>query len=359
MSKRQRHVFPNREIPHLWAHKTQADARNGTGSFYFTGATIYSYGSHFPIATHVTGVSRQIGILFTSEKNSVTTSQHMSAVRRSIPPDVRVFTVPNQHFGFSEAEDQYQHERNFKHYVDEVTENLSTCARARSSWKKEHCHEQAVELRKEALCYATFFGLADPSIEQIPDLDSEQMQKIKAREADASARKAAETKHKREEDRLRWQQTAEQWRRGEYHHYLPYDLPTMLRIEGHEVVTSRGARFPIVHAKRGLALVRAVIARGEDWRRNGKNCRLGHYQLDWIEANGTVHAGCHVVAWDEIERIASEIEEYEPRIKCTQCQMLSINGVACHETGCPNSNKVWSIEENDWIEEEVEREAEA
>jgi hypothetical protein len=157
--KRQRRVFPNREIPHLWAHKTQDEARNGTGSFYFTGATVYSYGSHFPIATHVTGVDGQAGILFTSEKNSVTTSQHMSAVRRSIPPDVPVFNVPNQHFGFSEAEDQYQHERNFKHYVDEVAENLSTCARARSSWKKEYRHDQAVELRKEALCYATFFGL--------------------------------------------------------------------------------------------------------------------------------------------------------------------------------------------------------
>lgn len=359
MSKRQRHVFPNREIPHLWAHQTQDHARNGTGSFYFSGATIYSYGSHFPIATHVRGSQGQPGILFTSEKNSVTTSQHMSAVHRSIPPDVPVFTGPYQHLGFSEAEDKYQHERNLAHYVREVAGNLSTCARARSSWKKEHCHERAVELRKEALCYATFFGLPDPAIDQVPDLDSKQMAAIKAREAQTSAKKVAETKRKREEDRVRWQQTAEQWRRGEYHHYLPYDLPTMLRIEGHEVVTSRGARFPIIHAKRGLALVRAVIARGEDWRRNGPNCRLGHYQLDWIEADGTVHAGCHIVAWDEIKRIASEIEEYEPRIKCTQCQMLSINGVPCHETGCPNSNKVWSIEENDWIEEEVEHEAEA
>jgi hypothetical protein len=25
MSKRQRHVFPNCEIPHLWAHQTQDD----------------------------------------------------------------------------------------------------------------------------------------------------------------------------------------------------------------------------------------------------------------------------------------------------------------------------------------------
>jgi hypothetical protein len=359
MSKRQRHVFPNREIPHLWTHQTQDEARNGTGSFYFRGATIYSYGSHFPIATHVTNAQGQRAILFTSDKNSVTTSQHMSAVRHSIPSDVPVFTAPCQHFGFSEAEDRYQHERNIKHYTVEVADNLSTCARARSSWNKEYRHERAVELRNEAFAYASFFGLAAPAIDPVPDLDSEKMAGIKSREAQAATKKAAETKRKREEDRVRWQQTAEQWRRGEYHHYLPYDIPTMLRIEGHEVVTSRGARFPIIHAKRGLALVRAVIARGEDWRRNGQNCRLGHYQLDWIEANGTVHAGCHIVAWDEIKRIVSEIEEYEPRIKCTHCQMLSINGVPCHETGCPNSNKVWSIEENDWIEEEVEHEAEA
>lgn len=305
MSKRQRHVFPNCEIPHLWAHQTQHEARNGTGSFYFRGATIYSYGSHSPIATHVIGSQGQPGILFTSEKNSVTTSQHMSMVNRAIPPDVPLFTAPCQHFGFSEAEDKYQHEKNLHHYICEVAEHLATCVRARSSYNKEYHHERAVELRKEALCYATFFDLPDPAIEIIPDVDSEQLASIKAREAKASAKKAAETKRKAEEERVRWAQTAEQWRKGEYHHYLPYDLPTMLRIEGHEVVTSRGARFPIVHAKRGLALVRAVIATGEDWRRNGQSCRLGYYQLDWIEANGTVHAGCHIVPWEEIERIGA------------------------------------------------------
>ena len=57
-----RHVFPNREIPHLWAHKTQDEARNGTGSFYFRGGIIFSYGSHFPIAAHITGSQGQPGI---------------------------------------------------------------------------------------------------------------------------------------------------------------------------------------------------------------------------------------------------------------------------------------------------------
>jgi hypothetical protein len=259
MSKRQRHVFSNREIPHLWAHQTQGEARNGTGSFYFRGATIYSYGSHFPIATHVRGSQGQPGILFTSEKNSVTTSQHMGMVHRSIPPDVPLFTVPCQHFGLSEAEDQYQHDKNMRHYTREVAEHLSTCVRARSSYNKQYQHERAVELRKEALAYASFFGLPEPAIDPVPDMDSEKMAAIKSREAKASAKKAAETKRKAEEDRVRWAQAAEQWRKGEYRHYLPYNIPTMLRIEDHEVVTSRGPRFPIIHAKRGLALVRVGL----------------------------------------------------------------------------------------------------
>lgn len=36
-------------------------------------------------------------------------------------------------------------------------------------------------------------------------------------------------------------------------------------------------------------------------------------------------------------------------MKCDQCQMLSINGVACHETGCPNSRKTWDGERGEWI----------
>lgn len=35
---------------------------------------------------------------------------------------------------------------------------------------------------------------------------------------------------------------------------------------------------------------------------------LGVYALDRIEVNGTVHAGCHVVPWPEIERIAAELD---------------------------------------------------
>jgi hypothetical protein len=34
---------------------------------------------------------------------------------------------------------------------------------------------------------------------------------------------------------------------------------------------------------------------------------------------------------------------------CDQCQMLSINGVACHEIGCPNSKARWNG--NEWVQQ--------
>jgi len=30
-------------------------------------------------------------------------------------------------------------------------------------------------------------------------------------------------------------------------------------------------------------------------------------------------------------------------MRCDSCEMLSINGIACHETGCPNSGKRYAF----------------
>lgn len=40
-------------------------------------------------------------------------------------------------------------------------------------------------------------------------------------------------------------------------------------------------------------------------------------------------------------------------VKCDQCQMVSINGHACH---CPNRNSVWNAERERWIKQRECRE---
>jgi predicted RNA-binding Zn-ribbon protein involved in translation (DUF1610 family) len=36
-------------------------------------------------------------------------------------------------------------------------------------------------------------------------------------------------------------------------------------------------------------------------------------------------------------------------MNCDQCDMLSINGVACHELGCPNRGKRYDAESRAWV----------
>jgi hypothetical protein len=37
----------------------------------------------------------------------------------------------------------------------------------------------------------------------------------------------------------------------------------------------------------------------------------------------------------------------DQRVRCSQCEALMINGILCHETGCPNSHLTWNGQE--WV----------
>lgn len=311
--KRQKHVFATGEIPHLWAHRTQDDARNKQGNLYFTRDTIYSYGSHFPIARHVTNEAGERAVLFTTSTYSVTTLSHCSAVRSAIPSGIPVFHVSNVcHGKYSGSElTADDHVGNLADYAERVEKDLITSARARSSHTKEWNHQQAVRLRQEAFDYCAFFGLPTPSIPEVPALDSEALAAIRKREGKRAAEKAERTKRQRAEAIARQQELITKWRGREYNGCF-YDIPVMLRIDGDDVVTSRGARFPVSHAKRALAFVRKIRESGQAYVRNGRTIHLGHYSIDRIEADGTVKAGCHIVSWLEIERLAPVLDSFTP-----------------------------------------------
>jgi hypothetical protein len=315
MNKRKKHVFDTGQIPHLWAHRTQDEARNRQGNLYFPGDTIYSYGSHFPIARHVTNDAGERAVLFTTATYSVTTSSHCSAVRSAIPSGMRVFHVPNlcpgRYSGSELTADD--HAGNLTDYSDRIEKHVVTSARARSSYAKEWNQEHASHLRDEAFAYCEFFGLPVPGIPEVPELDSDALIAIRKREAKRAAEKAEQTKRERVEALVRQQELITKWRAGQYFGCF-YDVPAMLRIIGDEVQTSRGARFPISHAKRGLAFVRKVRESGQAYVRNGHTIHLGPYAIDRIEPDGTVKAGCHVVSWEEIERLAPVLDSFSASV---------------------------------------------
>jgi len=338
-----RQVYPTDEIPHLWMHQTQESARNPGGNLFFNDGVIYSYGNHFPIARHVTngkqGKREQKAILFTTGRYSVTTSRHVNDVRMAIPSGALVFEVPDLGVSYGR---QINHEENVKAYAQLVEQKVLKASRARSSYSIEYELREASEQREQCMQYCKFFGLRVPKLATVPAMDAEQLAQIRKQEKERIAKQAAEEKKHREKAykaqikewmaahpdyQKRWNGTIEHaetlakefgsledaakieaWLNGNGNAYnLPRDTDTLLRIVGDEVETSRGARFPIDHAKRGLLLVDAVVARGEEWKRNGHTCHLGHYQIDRIEPDGTVYAGCHVVTLQAINRIRKQL----------------------------------------------------
>lgn len=312
-SKRVREVYPGSEIAHLWAHKAVPSARcGGNNNFYFTGDTIYSYGSHFPIARHITNERGEAAILFTTRDYSSTTSGHKSAVRSAIPGNVPVFHVPLSGW----TADDLKHDRNLKTYAENIHDHIVKAARARKSWSIKSSLESAQRDRNELLAYCAYFDLPVPEIEEIPAADENKLAELRKAEAKRLAAENADAKRRRaaaaiaEKERLADQIAA--FRAGDYYSGL-HNIPTMLRVVGDEVETSRGARFPVKDAKRGLHLVLAVRQAGVTWDRYHRdgvsiNPRLGHYFIDSIDKHGNVKAGCHNVPFEEIERIIPELD---------------------------------------------------
>ena len=296
-----RHIYPNRELPHLWAHQSQDEARNATRSLYFEGPTIFSYGSHFPIARHVTNVRGEKAVLFTTAHHSVTTSGHCSAVAHAIPPNVPVFHVPHLRSGWDELPN---HTENIENYVQRISEFLGKAKRARVN--RDWHQREALALREQLRGYVAFFDLiavAPPESEELDALEAwiREHEEEERQRREEAARIAEEVRRREQAEQI------QRFLAGDPHaDYVP-GIPPMLRVVGDQVETSLGARFPRAHAIRGLAFVRGVRALGREYVHNGHAIHLGPYVIDRIDSDGSVHSGCHVVRWEEIERIAPEL----------------------------------------------------
>jgi hypothetical protein len=354
MAKRTKYVYQdNSKIAHLWvghnlSGEGQSEARNPQKNFYFTAETIYSYGSHFPIAKFVRSGKRQ-AIQFTTCKYSVTTSQHISIVRDAIRGNaIPVFNLYNP----TDYRKEDIESRGIADYISRINEAIKDQNTPRIQTRRlQASREEALELITECKAYCKFWKIKFPKFPKVPalpanfgarrerELELEAARKEKKEEARKIARaqwekdnaeKVAKYKADVEEWNANFEQHITNWLAGgelnepnrPYNYYdnsTPRSLPTLLRIKGNEVETSRYASFPIDHAKRGLALVRAVMTRGQDWAANGHTCKLGLYQLSRIEVStaqardaggALVFAGCHIVPWESIARIAPALDAF-------------------------------------------------
>lgn len=145
------------DVPEVWAKQSQPTSRNATGSLYHEGATIYSYGKHFPIASFI-NVPGGRAVLFTTRDSSVTTQRHKSKVRSAharhcLAPHIPLFHVPDPTALPSQDD--------VSDYIGRILE-LRLRAQRSIRYKAMLTH-QADELCEELHKFCALFGLAMPA----------------------------------------------------------------------------------------------------------------------------------------------------------------------------------------------------
>lgn len=279
----------NREIAHLWAHQARDSARGS--HFYFEGDTIYSYGSHFPIARHYKGV-----VLFTAHDYSVTTAKHKSFVRYACN-HLRTFVVDRVLDNPSE--------KDVRDYAAQIKDRMESVSRARDPQVKLARLKALVE---EANDFCERFGFST----RFSMPDDETLQALERKSKLAAAKKAEATKKRNARIEQENAQAIQEWIAG-VRNSLPWNIQSVhlrqvaakddaLSSGGSLVMeTSKGVTVPIDEAQRAFRF--CMIARAKGWRRNGDQFKVGDYQLDAVNDFGVI-AGCHRIAWPEIERFA-------------------------------------------------------
>lgn len=284
-------VVNSAQVAHLWANQSQPEARNAKGSLYFRGDTIYSYGSHFPIARHVTARGGRAVVLVTTKSYSVTTSGHTSSVRSAAShlPQCSVADVtqkPNR-----------ATLRGYRMRLAWSARNLAAM-RSPSEWSIQ-CH---VSIVREANQFAEFFGF---KTRFVAPTDAE-LAALRVRVKAESVRKAAATRKRNEEQAKLDALTLADWLAGAMGEgaitAALRNGPVHLRLRGECVQTTKGASVPVAEAERCFRF--AVARREKGWHRNGEQFAVGQFQLDAVNAEGIV-AGCHRIGWAEIERFAA------------------------------------------------------
>lgn len=164
---RTKECFSRQELPRVWLRQSQQSGRtsdNLGGKFYFEGATIYSYGSHFPIARLYDAPNGEKIILFTTRTYSRTTNcRHIPAVQIAIRDS-------NRRVISCSSPDGISHGPNLHAFQSDMDTAIAKHARARKS--ELYCTEilYQAHLARE---YCEVFCLPVPLWAMLPELSSD------------------------------------------------------------------------------------------------------------------------------------------------------------------------------------------
>ena len=322
---REKKVFTDlNEIAHMWAYQMQDYARNPSDNFYFQGKTIYSYGSHYPIATIFEQEDKGTVVLFNDSGYSNTTSKHIWIVKAAMPNwwtvlYMQEFPEPKRKKAtkwFKDSQNE-KHKKNITNYLTIARQAAEKYPRARSN-KDLHAVtvkgnlDQAKQYIEYFKC-KNIFTKAEKSI--IFDVEEQEKLLEGVSLFDEATKRAAERREKMlkqayKERREKLKKELAEWRAferrtlyGQSGYYL------RLHKRSQTIETSTSASITVEQAKIVWGALKNCVENKRTFEpKRGEGPRLNeHYRIDKITKEGTLTVGCHVIVYEELEAIAKEL----------------------------------------------------
>jgi len=308
-------VFNSNEVAHIWASQQQKSGRNSRGSFYFDNNTIFSYGSHFPIAT-ILGHD----VLITMRTYSNTTAKQIGKVRGAISHKnvIYCYEVPRTYSQEVTAKSLNQIGTNEKN-INQWKANIQRLFTELGN-KRNKAENRIIEINRnieQLQRYCTFFSI------KIKDKELNSLLKIAA--SPNFVEQAREVKAKQDISTARKMKQASKaydiylglWRKFDSEGIK--DLPTKikdlcnfytnnsnaythLRLNTAEnrIETSKGVEIPVEIAKRAYIQLNGCFVN------NCKELSISVMGYTITETtNDYIKAGCHTIPKSDVSYIAN------------------------------------------------------
>ena len=269
-------VFTNTELTHVYAQQTQEQGRSG--SMFFYGAKIYSYGYHYLLAEFIDDET----ILINDTGYSNSTSKHINLVRSA--------TIHKRQFFITETDLTKVH--------DTITNYLQKLPKAREN--KNYYLNQILSLFKSLNKYLEYTKTKTKvsklkeykEIKTIVQRLETEKETILKEVAELNKRKAQREKEKQKEK-------ISLWRNHEirYVNKLSHSL-LRLSLDKKQIETSGGVNIETKKAK----VLYKLIEAGKDI----KGFKLDYYTVIGIQDN-ILKIGCHNIPLKEVETIGKQL----------------------------------------------------
>jgi hypothetical protein len=309
-------VFNNSDVPHIWSQQSQDAGRNSNGSLFFEGATIFSYGKHFPIAT-IEGND----VLFTLSSYSNTTAKHISKARGAISHKniIWCYDVPVKYYGNDKPLNKQSftliHSANLNYWKGNIKKMMLELGNKRNKPESRLSVIQTNVNQLQAYCKYFSLPIKDKELKTLLSLVKSPDFIEKAREAKAKQDAANERKIK--QGAKAYQTYLDLWRK--YDDEAIKDLPSnlmqliryyeqssdyMTRLRYNKaqkrLETSKGVQIPVEIAKRAYVQLNGCIEGScKDLSIPVMNYTITETGKDYIKA------GCHTIPKEDVKYIAN------------------------------------------------------